>query len=122
MSTTADVAARKDDYPNVKFWTRQDWNETKQDALGIHRQGERGRSRAAQGVNVAMQYIEDENGKMIDGHRASAMRKLTCSIWAALANARKALTKWAQANIVVAQSYRHEMRHHFPELQLCEND
>jgi hypothetical protein len=69
-----------------------------------------------------MRYIEDKNGQMINGHRASAMRKLARSIWAALANARKAPAKWSQADIVVAQSYRREMRQHFPELQLCEND
>jgi hypothetical protein len=120
-STTPDVVAQKDDYPNVKFWARQDWNEAKQD-IGTHRQGERGRSRAAQGVNVAMRYIEDENGQVIDGHRASAIRKLARSIWIALANTGKAPAKWSQADIVVAQSYRREMRHHFPELRLCEND
>lgn len=120
-STTPDVIAQKDDYPNIKFWARQDWNEAKQD-IGTHRQGERGRSQAAQGVNVAMRYIEDENGQVIDGHRASAMRKLAHSIWMALANTGKAPAKWSQADIVVAQSYRRKMRHHFPKLQLCEND
>ena len=94
----------------------------KQDPPGIHCQGEHGRSWAAQGVNVAMQYIEDENGQMIDGHRVSAMCKLAHSIWAALANVRKALAKWLQADIVIAQSYRCKMQQHFPELQLCEND
>jgi hypothetical protein len=69
-----------------------------------------------------MRYIEDENGQVIDGHRASAMRKLARSIWIALANTGKAPAKWSQADIVVAQSYRREMRHHFPELRLCEND
>ena len=69
-----------------------------------------------------MRYVEDENGQMVDGHRASAIRKLARSIWVALANAGKAPAKWSQADVVVAQSYKREMRRHFPELQLCEND
>lgn len=121
-STTPDVIAQREDYPNIKFWTRQDWNEVKQDASGIHCQGERGRSQAAQGANVAMWYIEDENSQMIDGHRASAMCKMACSIWAALENAGKAPAKWSQADIIISQSYRCKMWVHFPELQLCKNN
>jgi hypothetical protein len=83
---------------------------------------ERGRSRAAQGVNVAMRYIEDENGQIIDGHRAGEMRKIARSVWVALANAGKAPAKWSQADIVSAEAYRKEMRQHFPELRLCEHD
>ena len=57
-----------------------------------------------------MRYVEDENGQMVDGHRASTIRKLARSIWVALANAGKAPAKWSQADVVVAQSYKREMR------------
>jgi hypothetical protein len=69
-----------------------------------------------------MRYIEDEHGQIIDGHRASEMRKIACSVWVALANAGQAPTKWSQADIVSAEAYRREMRQHFPELCLCENN
>jgi hypothetical protein len=69
-----------------------------------------------------MRYVEDETGQMIDGHKAGAIRKMARSIWAAFAQHGKAPAKWSQADIVVLQSYRREMRQHFPELRLCEND
>ena len=69
-----------------------------------------------------MWYIEDKNDQIIDGHRASVMRNMAHSIWAALENSRKAPAKWSQADIIISQSYRHEMRVHFHELQLCKNN
>ena len=36
--------------------------------LGQQQSGERGRSQAAQGANVAMRYVEDEHGSTINGH------------------------------------------------------
>jgi hypothetical protein len=122
----SDLPLRKDDYPDVRFWMRQAWSEfTKNKGTSdLHQQrsGERGRSRAAQGVNVTMRYVEDEHGHTVDGHRASEMRKIARSIWVALANAGKAPAKWSQADLGSAESYRREMRRHFPELRLCDND
>jgi len=85
-------------------------------------QPERGKSRAAQGENVTMQYIEDKDGNAVDGHRASKIREVARSIWAQLAGVGKAPKSWKQADISAAEHYRRELRRNFQELELCELD
>ena len=118
--TTPDLPAHKEDFPQINYWTRQSWNEDskKNGASDVNCQGvsECGQSHVAKGVNVTMQYIEDEQGQMIDGHRAAAIWTLVCLILIALANAGKAPTKWSQADVMVTQGYRCKMQQQFPEL------
>jgi hypothetical protein len=94
------VALRREDYPKIRFWTRQDWNSAAQvPVLEVDEEGEvfpeldeeeegskepspspgpacaRGRHRAAKGINVTMKYIELEDGTVIDGYRAAEIRR-----------------------------------------------
>jgi hypothetical protein len=43
------------------------------------------KSRAAQGINISMQYIEDETGKVIDGYHASTIQQFAQSVWVHIA-------------------------------------
>jgi hypothetical protein len=115
------------DYPKVRFWTKQSWtNHVKntKNTFDFRQKGqpERGKSRAAQGENVTMQYIEDQDGNAVDGHRAAKIREVARSIWAQLASAGKAPKSWKQADITAAEHYRRELRRNFPELGFCELD
>ena len=100
---TPDFPAHRQDFPLVNYWTKQEWNEAskREDTTELRHAGhpECGRSRSSQGVNVTMQYVEDESGQMIDGHKASAICKMAHSIWAAFAQHGKAPAKWSQADI-----------------------
>ena len=63
---------REEDYPNVSYWTREKWTAREKDDNGISnggKTGERGGSKLARGINISMQYVEDENGLVIDGFR-----------------------------------------------------
>ena len=120
---TPDFPAHRQDFLLVNYWTKQEWNEASkhEDTMEFCHAGHPKRG-TSQGVNVTMRYVEDESGQMIDGHKASAIHKMACSIWAAFVQHGKAPTKWSQADIVVLQSYQREMQQHFPELPLCENN
>ena len=64
----------RDTYPHVKFWTRKDWvNSNANDVATIDKPHEKARS--SQGINVMMLYIEDKNGKVVDGYVASEIQK-----------------------------------------------
>jgi hypothetical protein len=127
QSSASDTPALPSNYPNVKFWRKQDWINWGKSAKGVsdlNRKGpsERGKTRASQGENVKMQYIEDENGVAVDGHKASEIRRITRSIWAHLASIGKAPKTWTKIDIMSGQQYRQEMHRQFPELRLCELD
>jgi hypothetical protein len=81
-----------------------------------------GKTQAADGENVQMQYVVDEKGTPVDGFRAAEMRKVARSIWAEIASAGLAPDKWmTDAGLGVADHYNHEMQARFPELRLCDN-
>ena len=89
------VPLRQEDYPHVRFWTRQDWNSVAQaQVLELDEEGEnfpeadeeedkldplppspnpacaRGKRRASQGINVTMKYIENEDGTVYSTSRS----------------------------------------------------
>ena len=109
----------REDYPLVKYWYRHEWNtaENNQVAhIGAH-----GKARAAQGENVTLRFIEDENGNIIDGYRATAMRRLARELWAGLNSVGKAPKTWGKVDATVAAQYRNEMERKFSELRLCDH-
>ena len=115
---------RREDYPDVRFWTRRDWlDRSGQESDMVHdNSGRRGKARASQGINVAMRYVEDENGTVIDGHRATEIRRYARLIWVNIANSGGLPTSWGKADVKLSQTYYCEMRQRFPELALCDLD
>jgi hypothetical protein len=88
----------------------------------IHGDVVRGTTAVSQGENISTLYIEDENGRSVDGHRLTEIRKLARKVWNKFADIGQAPPTWGKANVNFTTEYRREMRHHFPELRLCEND
>lgn len=112
--------------PNVKYWTRQEWNAANADRVveldGAANPGTRGRTRAAQGINVNMKYLEDREGHPVNGHIASDIRRHARAIFVGLAHKGCVFTSWTEADYNSLKTYYGEMAEHFEELRLCAND
>jgi hypothetical protein len=117
-------ALSREDYPDVKFWTKRQWNEASADALVDVTLGPqvRGRTRAAQGINVKMRYVEQRDGTIIDGDRASEIRKFARAIWVSIAKRGPLPPKWGQADVETRRQYCNGMASRFLELRLCEHE
>ena len=121
-----DVAPlNRDDYPNIKFWFKRQWIESLNDhvtdnTLSVGPQ--RGRARASLNVDVAMRYVETERGDLIDGDRASEIRKFARAIWVSFGKRGRAPGKWGQADVETRKEYCQEMNSRFPELRFCDLD
>jgi hypothetical protein len=112
-------AAEREDYPLVKFWYRREWNIADNHQVAHIGAGAQGKARAAKGENVTLKFIEDDNGNIIDGFRATAMRRFARELWAGLNG--KAPKTWGKVDAAVASQYRNEMERKFSELRLCDN-
>ena len=85
--------------------------------------GKRGKGRASQGQNVKMRYIQHENGEVIDGWRASDIRRFARSIFVGFAMQGKVFHSWVEGVDAVSRtSYYRDMVARFPEVGLCELD
>lgn len=115
-------AAEHDDYPLVKFWYRHEWSAAENNQVAHIGTGAQGKTRAAQGQNVTLKFIEDENGNIIDGFKATAMRRFARELWASLNTVGKAPKTWGKVDAGVAAQYWNEMERKFPELRLCDNN
>jgi hypothetical protein len=113
--------AERERYPLVKFWYRHEWNTSENNQVAHIGAGAHGKARAAQGENVTLRFIEDENGNIIDGFRATTMRRFARELWASLNSVGKAPKTWGKVDSAVAAQYRNEMERKFPELRLCDN-
>jgi hypothetical protein len=74
------------------------------------------------GVNVTMRYIEMASGKIIDGNRATDMRRFAQSIWVYMAKAGTPPATWGSVDLKTREMYCKEMIHTFEELSFCDLD
>jgi hypothetical protein len=120
------IEAKESDHPQVEYWNKWDWISSKKSHKGTSdinaEKPSRGGKRASQGINVAMRYVQDENGVIIDGHRATHIRTIAAGIWGALADAGGAPLTWGKGSLAMKESYNKEMQQRFPELALCASD
>lgn len=146
---THQTALRREDYPHVRFWTRQDWNTASQEQIleveqpddlevfpDLDIEGDeskepspspgpacaRGKHRSSQGINVAMKYVELEDGSVIDGYRAAEIRRYARSLWVQMALDNKLPKAWGNADAASLVTYCESMALRFPELCLCASD
>ena len=114
-------SAERKDFLLVKFWYRHEWNTAENNQVAHIGAGAHGKTRAAQGENVTLRFVEDENGNVVDGFRASAMRRFARELWTSLNGIGKAPKTWGKVDATVATQYRNEMERRFSELRLCDN-
>lgn len=141
------ITLRQEDYPHVRFWTRQAWNSAAQtQVLSVDEDGEafpeldeeddgskqplpspgpvcaHGKRCAAQGINVVMKYIETEDGTVVDGFRAAEIRRYARSLWVQMALDDKLPATWSDADATSLTNYSACMAQRFSELRLCASD
>ena len=69
-----------------------------------------------------MRYVEMASGKIIDGNRATDMRRFARSIWVYMAKAGTPPAMWGSADLKTREMYCKEMTHTFEELSFCDLD
>ncbi|EGO23036.1 hypothetical protein SERLADRAFT_439795 [Serpula lacrymans var. lacrymans S7.9] len=69
-----------------------------------------------------MRYVEDSDGTIINGHKATEIQKIAHSIWVELANMGKAPKTWMGAGREVLDYYRSKLYQKVPQLRYCELD
>ena len=100
-----------------------------EDGIGVREQsngaakGKRGKGRASQGETVKMRYIQHANGDVIDGWRATEIRRYARSIFVGFAMDGKVFNSWVEgADVTSRNNYCRHMVARFPELGLCDLD
>jgi hypothetical protein len=120
---SAPAPLRPEDYPKIKYWFKRQWTEfcsNDHPTNATSGPQARGRSRAAQGINVSMQYVELEDGSTISGDRATEIRKFARAIWVSVSKTDTPPSKWGQADIQIRHQYLFAMGSRFPELRFCD--
>jgi hypothetical protein len=115
-------------FPKVKYWYQTtyqkelDAQKQNSDILKATEKGKssrRGNARLRDGENVSMGFAEEDDGIVIDGRRAEAIRDHVKNIF----NSMSALPKsWGQAGLLERQYVFNEMYRKFPFLLLCFDD
>jgi hypothetical protein len=120
---SAPAPLHQEDYPKIKFWFKRQWTEFSSNDHPTNATSgpqARGRSRAAQGINVSMQYVQLEDGTTINGDRATEIRKFARAIWVSISKTGAPPSKWGQADLQTRQQYLSAMGSRFPELRFCD--
>lgn len=100
----------RDDFPDVKIWTRADWAKEIQNS-------------AAKGVHIKkLAFITHENGKAVDDKRLAVMAKEARTAWATLHYYRLSPENWSGKITIAGDFFSNYMRTKFPELRWCDND
>lgn len=81
-----------------------------------------GQGRCRAGINVSMCYIQDMDGKAIDGHQAREIRIHARAIFVGFAMQGKHFTLWGDADATSRRFFYNEMVICFEELQCCDLD
>lgn len=79
----------------------------------------KGSSRASQGENVKLTYVENSNGTIIDGFKATAIWTAGHALFCKFKCEGTNPLKWSQAGSDVKNTWNEEMCRRFPPLQLC---
>lgn len=121
-STTLLAPLDRKDYPQVKFWRRQDWSSRTATTTVVNNQvGGRGKSRIAAGINVKFGFVEDKNGFPVDGFRISGITNQIREIWRECHSKDIVPTTWGKGTSSFKTFFHLQMYEYAPELRLCED-
>src|SRR6266851_9341884 len=109
------------DYPQVKFWTKEEWDNHKshiKDASGLN---SKGLEHLSKGLNTTALYIENEDGTPIPGATVGQMQGVAQTVWINLFDRGKAPLSWGKASLEATNLYHSELERCWGLLRLCEN-
>ena len=122
--TPSPIPVSRKDYPKIKFWTQRDWTLHKSRDVSNPQQasGQRGGTRAANGENVTMKYVEDRDGNEIGISTAKSIKASARALWRGFYGSGIAPSKWGNATNEVRDIFFREMEKKFPVLRYCEDN
>ena len=122
--SSPEIQLKRENYPNVKFWYRQDWLNHIKESGNSTDVGEvvRGKTLMSKGINRTAKYIEGADGEPVDGYKVRDIRSHAWAIWANFQTVGRAPPTWGRADAEIAHVFRREMRSKFSEFTLCDND
>ena len=131
-STSKPPSHKKDDFPAIKFWQRWDYTQylnSKKKSRGIIDPNiaptQHGGTRlAASNENVATDYIELEDGQVVEGDKAANIRKRVRNIFKEMrSSAKMDLPKtWSEAGITERNFFLQELYKDYPYIAFCDDD
>ncbi|KAF7363169.1 hypothetical protein MVEN_00669400 [Mycena venus] len=116
---------QRSDHPRVEFWHFHEYKNHLELTKGESNTDDpkpRGSSRAAQGINVTMRYVQDADGVTIDGFRATAIRGLATKLFVMAEASGVAPPTWNKGSLEFQSKFSAEICQKFPEMGLCAND
>jgi hypothetical protein len=123
---------KKDDFPAIKFWRQRDYTQylnSKKRSRGIvdptiapYRRG--GTRLAASNENVATDYIELEDGQVVEGDKAANIRKRVRDIFKEMNSSTKMVLPktWSEAGITERNFFLQELYKDYPYIAFCDDD
>jgi hypothetical protein len=112
------------DYPEVKYWTKQQWKDAenlRKDSSEVPTGGgPRGGARSAKGENVMMLYVEHADGQPVSGTIAAEIRDFARSIWRGFYLRGMAPEKWGDVDKDTKDDYLYEMEKEWAVLRYCD--
>ena len=83
---------------------------------------QRGQGQSRAGINVAMRFIQNTLGQVIDGHRAREIRIHARALFVGFALQGRQFLSWGDADALSRKMFYNEMVSRFEELQYCDLD
>lgn len=100
----------QEDYEDVHFWTRAEWTEYE------HKKREKGEK------YHKLRFISQENGRMVDSARLSAIRKEATELWNTLYHTHDDPPSWKSKTKIASQYFSNSMCLKFEEFRWCEDN
>jgi len=133
-STEAGLNPSQQDFPDVCFWFKRDYMKVTKarksnDGITGLNQGARphGRVRLSENENVMNDFIELEDGTIVDGTTAESIRTQFRDVFVELKmnverNQETMLGSWGQASVTFKKFLIREVYERFPYMRWCDND
>jgi hypothetical protein len=113
-------------YPNIKYWTKADYSEVgkekkhRSDILEVGKgKPLRGNARMKDGENVMMDFVELEDGTVVDGITAAGIRSHMAAIFNEMAGSNRLPETWSKIGLLDREYVFSHLYKAFPYLQLC---
>jgi hypothetical protein len=113
-------------YPNIKYWTKADYYElgkekkNRSDILEVEKgKPLRGNARMKDGENVMMDFVELEDGTVVDGITAAGIRSHMAAIFNEMAASQRLPETWSKIGLLDREYVFSHLYKAFPYLQLC---